>query len=197
MAESKSLIPSEIIEKKIFFLRGQKVMLSSDLAELYQVEPRALIQAVKRNMARFPEDFMFQLTWDELSLLKSHSLISNDSRATVSRSQIVTLKRGLNIKYLPYAFTEQGVAMLSSVLRSQRAVLVNVEIMRAFVRLRQMLATNANLERRLNELERKYDSQFKVVFDAIRQLMASPEKQPKRKSAFNCGKSGQPMGDDD
>jgi hypothetical protein len=168
MAESKSLIPSEIIEKKIFLLRGQKVMLGSDLAELYQVEPRALIQAVKRNMDRFPEDFMFQLTWDELSLLKSHSLISNDSRGTASRSQIVILKRGLNIKYLPYAFTEQGVAMLSSVLRSKRAVLVNVEIMRAFVRLRQMLATNANLERRLNELERKYDSQFKVVFDAIR-----------------------------
>ena len=180
MAESKSLIPSEIIEKKIFFLRGQKVMLSSDLAELYQVEPRALIQAVKRNMDRFPEDFMFQLTWDELSLLKSHSLISNDSRATVSRSQIVTLKRGLNIKYLPYAFTEQGVAMLSSVLRSQRAVLVNVEIMRAFVRLRQILASNAGLERRLKELEKKYDAQFKVVFDAIRRLMAPAEKQPKK-----------------
>jgi len=180
MAESKSLIPSEIIEKKIFLLRGQKVMLSSDLAELYQVEPRALIQAVKRNMNRFPEDFMFQLTWDELSVLKSDSLISNDSRGTLSRSQIVILKRGRNIKYLPYAFTEQGVAMLSSVLRSKRAILVNVEIMRAFVRLRQMLATNANLERRLNELEKKYDSQFKVVFDAIRQLMAAPEKPPKK-----------------
>jgi hypothetical protein len=180
MAESKSLIPSEIIEKKIFFLRGQKVMLSSDLAELYQVEPRALNQAVKRNMARFPEDFMFQLTWDELSLLKSHSLISNDSRATVSRSQIVTLKRGLNIKYPPYAFTEQGVAMLSSVLNSPRAIRVNIEIMRAFVRLRQILASNAGLERRLNELEKKYDTQFKVVFDAIRRLMAPAEKQPKK-----------------
>jgi len=112
--------------------------------------------------------------------LKSHSLISNDSRATVSRSQIVTLKRGLNIKYLPYAFTEQGVAMLSSVLRSQRAVLVNVEIMRAFVRLRQILASNAGLERRLKELEKKYDAQFKVVFDAIRRLMAPAEKQPKK-----------------
>ena len=126
---------------------------------------------------------MFQLTWDELSLLKPHSLISNDSRATVSRSQIVILKRGLNIKYLPCAFTEQGVAMFSSVLRSKRAVLVNVEIMRAFVRLRQMLATNVNLERRLNELERKYDSQFKVVFDAIRHLMAAPEK-PSKKIGF-------------
>ena len=180
MAESKSLIPSEIIEKKIFFLRGQKVMLSSDLAELYQVEPRALNQAVKRNMARFPEDFMFQLTWDELSLLKSHSLITNDSRATVSRSQIVTLKRGLNIKYPPYAFTEQGVAMLSSVLNSMRAIRVNIEIMRAFVRLRQILASNAGLERRLNDLEKKYDAQFKVVFDAIRQLMAPLERPPKK-----------------
>jgi len=180
MAESKSLIPSKIIEKKIFFLRGQKVMLSSDLAELYQVEPRALNQAVKRNMARFPEDFMFQLTWDELSLLKSHSLISNDSRATVSRSQIVTLKRGLNIKYPPYAFTEQGVAMLSSVLNSPRAIRVNIEIMRAFVRLRQILASNAGLERRLNELEKKYDTQFKVVFDAIRRLMAPAERPPKK-----------------
>jgi phage regulator Rha-like protein len=183
MAESKSLIPSEIIEKKIFLLRGQKVMLSIDLAELYQVEPRALIQAVKRNMDRFPEDFMFQLTWDELSLLKSQSVISNDPRATASRSQIVILKRGLNIKYPPYAFTEQGVAMLSSVLRSKRAVSVNIEIIRAFVRLRQMLASNANLERRLNELEKKYDSQFKVVFDAIRQLMA-PKEAPKKRIGF-------------
>ena len=149
-------------------------MLSSDLAELYQVEPRALIQAVKRNIDRFPDDFMFQLTRDELSLLKSQSVISNDPWATASRSQIVILKRGLNIKYIPYAFTEQGVAMLSSVLRSKRAVLVNIEIMRAFVRLRQMLGTNVNLERRLNELERKYDSRFKVVFEAIRQLMAPP-----------------------
>ncbi len=173
-------LKNEMVARKVLLIRGQKVMLDSDLAELYQVEPRALIQAVKRNMDRFPEDFMFQLTWDELSLMKSQSAISNDPRATASRSQIVILKRGLNIKYLPYAFTEQGVAMLSSVLRSKRAVLVNVEIMRAFVRLRQMLSTNTNLERRLNELEKKYDSQFKVVFEAIRQLMASPEKQPKK-----------------
>jgi hypothetical protein len=104
MGESKSLIPSETIEEKIFLLRGQKMMLSIDLAELYQVEPRALIQAVKRNIDRFPEDFMFQFTWDEVSLLKSHSVISNDPQAMVSRSQIVILKRGLNIKYPPYAF---------------------------------------------------------------------------------------------
>jgi hypothetical protein len=180
MAGSKSLIPSEIIEKKIFLLRGQKVMLSIDLAELYQVETRTLIQAVKRNMDRFPEDFMFQLTRDELSVLKSHSLISNDSRATASRSQIVILKRGLNIKYPPYAFTEQGVAMLSSVLRSKRAIRVNVEIMRAFVRLRKILGSHAGLAHKLEALEKKYDSQFKVVFDAIRQLMAAPERPPKK-----------------
>jgi hypothetical protein len=161
-------------------MHGQKVMLSIDLAWLYQVEPRALIQAVKRNIDRFPEDFMFQLTWDEISVLKSQFLILNNPQAGISKSQIVILKRGLNIKYPPYAFTEQGVAMLSSVLRSKRGVQVNIEIMRAFVRLRQMLASNANLERRLNELEKKYDSQFKVVFDAIRQLMAAPEKPPKK-----------------
>jgi len=178
MVESKSLIPSEVIEKKIFLLRGQKVMLSLHLAELYQVEPKVLTQSVKRNIERFPEDFMFQLNWDEVSRLKSQFVISNAIPRKISRSQFVTLKRGFNIKYPPYAFTEQGVAMLSSVLRSKRAVSVNIEIMRAFVRLRQMLASNANLERRLNELEKKYDAQFKVVFEAIHQLMAAPEKYP-------------------
>ncbi len=172
MSETRSLIASERIEKKIYLLRGQKMMLSIDLAELYKVESRALIQAVKRNIDRFPQDFMFQLTWDEISLLKSQSVISNDSRETASRSQIVILKRGLNIKYPPYAFTEQGVAMLSSVLRSKRAIQVNIEIMRAFVHLRQMIAENAALRHRLVALEKKYDSQFKVVFEAIRQLMA-------------------------
>ena len=155
-------------------------MLSIDLAELYQVEPRALIQAIKRNIDRFPRDFMFQLTWDEVSVLKSQSVISTDPRARTSRSQIVILKRGLNIKYPPYAFTEQGVAMLSSVLRSKRAVQVNIEIMRAFVRLRKILASHADLERKLQDLEKKYDSQFKVVFDAIRQLMAPGEGQEKK-----------------
>ncbi len=155
-------------------------MLSIDLAELYKVESRALIQAVKRNIDRFPQDFMFQLTWDEISLLKSQSVISNDSRETASRSQIVILKRGLNIKYPPYAFTEQGVAMLSSVLRSKRAIQVNIEIMRAFVHLRQMIAENASLRHRLVALEKKYDSQFKVVFEAIRQLMAPSETHAKK-----------------
>ena len=174
MVYQEGIIPVEIIEKKIYFLRSQKVMLSQDLAELYQVEPRALIQAVKRNIERFPEDFMFQLTRDELSLLKSQSVISNAPSPGASRSQVVILKRGYNIKYPPYAFTEQGVAMLSSVLRSKRAIRVNVEIMRAFVRLRKMLSSHVGLARKLDSLEKKYDSQFKVVFEAIRRLMAEP-----------------------
>lgn len=145
-------------------------MVDTDLAELYKVPVKVLNQAVKRNRSRFPEDFMFQLTTEESDSLRSH---------------FVTLKlgRGRHRKYRPFAFTEQGVAMLSSVLRSKRAVQVNIEIMRAFVRLRQMLASNAQLARQLAELEKKYDAQFKVVFDAIRQLMAPPEVK-KRKIGF-------------
>jgi len=140
-------------------------MLSSDLARLYKVEPRALVQAVKRNIARFPEDFMFQIDEKEFRILKSQIVIS--SWGGMRRSN-------------PYAFTEQGVAMLSSVLRSQRAIQVNVEIMRAFVRLRRILASHAQLGRKLDALEKKYDAQFKVVFDAIRELMtpALPNRRP-------------------
>jgi hypothetical protein len=137
-------------------------MLDIDLAWLYGVETRALVQAVKRNAERFPEDFMFQLSQDEFNLLRSQSVISNPKG------------RG-GRRYPPYAFTEQGVAMLSSVLRSRRAILVNVEIMRAFVQLRQMLASHADLSRKLDELEKKYDTQFKVVFTAIRELMKPPQ----------------------
>lgn len=155
-----TVIDEELINQKIFILRGMKVMLSTHLAELYEVEPRALIQAVKRNLDRFPLDFMFQLTWEDME--------------RGSRSQNVILNRGQNVKYLPYAFTEQGVAMLSCVLKSGRAVQVNIEIMRVFVRLRQILSSNKELSRRLDELEKKYDGQFKMVFDAIRQLMAPP-----------------------
>ena len=180
MNDSTNLVPAEIIEKRIFLLRGQKVMLSIHLPDLYQVEPKILIQAVKRNIERFPQDFMFQLTWEEVSLLKSQFVPSNAMSDKFSRSQIVTLKRGLNIKYPPYAFTEQGVAMLSSVLRSKRAVQVNIEIMRAFVKLRQILASHAELARKLEALEKKYDAQFRVVFDAIRQLMTPPEKASKK-----------------
>ncbi len=161
------LIPTEQIEKKILLIRGLKVMLDSDLARLYGVAAKTLNQAVRRNRDRFPDDFMFQLTTDEAKAL---------------RSQFVTLKmgRGEHRKYLPYAFTEQGVAMLSSVLRSKRAVQVNIMIMRAFVRLRQMIASHKDLARRLAELEKKYDSQFKVVFDAIRQLMEPAKPKPRR-----------------
>ena len=166
MVSKQALVPVERIERAILLIRSQKVMLDADLAGLYGVETRVLVQAVKRNLERFPEDFMFQLTKEEADFLTS---------------QIVTLKRGRgqHRKYLPYVFTEQGVAMLSSVLRSQRAIQVNIEIMRAFIRLRQMLASNVELARKLDALEKRYDAQFKAVFDAIRQLMAPPE--PKRR----------------
>ena len=167
-----AIIPIERIEQRIFLLRGQKVMLSSHLAELYGVAPKVLIQAVKRNAERFPEDFMFRLTHQEVTLL---------------RSQIVTLKklgRGEHFKYLPYAFTEQGVAMLSSVLRSKRAIRMNVEIMRTFVRLRHLLSSHAELAAKLEELEKKYDAQFKIVFDAIRQLMSEPAT-PRKQIGFH------------
>ena len=169
--KSGVVIPMEQIEHAIFLIRGQKVMLDSNLAELYGVATKVLIQAVKRNIERFPADFMFQLTIEETDLL---------------RSQIVTLKtgRGRHRKYLPYAFTEQGVAMLSSVLHSARAIHVNIEIMRAFVRLRQMLASNTDLARKLATLEKKYDAQFRVVFDAIRELMTAPEPKKKRPIGF-------------
>lgn len=154
----------EHIARSILMFRGQKILLDADLAELYEVETRALVQAVKRNLTRFPEDFMFQLTNQELTAIRSQSVIASRR----------------NTRHLPYAFTEQGVAMLSSVLRSDRAVRVNIEIMRAFVRLRQILVSNANLSRKLDALEKKYDKQFRVVFDAIRRLMIPPE--PRKRS---------------
>lgn len=165
MGKRKSMIHIERIEETIFIVRGQKVMLSPNLAELYQIEPRALVQAVKRNIERFPEDFMFQLTNEEFKNLKSQIVISSWGGARRGR---------------PYAFTEQGVAMLSSVLRSKRAVQVNIEIMRAFVRLRQMLATHKALARKLAALEKEYDEQFKIVFEAIHELMMPPEKAKKK-----------------
>jgi hypothetical protein len=155
---------AELIEQQIILLRSQRVMLSTTLALLYKVEPRVLIQAVKRNAARFPKDFMFQLTEHEFHDLKS---------------QIVISSWGGMRRAFPYAFTEQGVAMLSSVLNSRRAVQVNIEIMRAFVRLRRILASHVQLARKFDALEKKYDHQFRVVFDAIRELMAPPP--PNRK----------------
>jgi hypothetical protein len=172
--ENRSLIPSERIDQSILMIRNQKVMLSTDLAGLYGVEPRALIQAVKRNIERFPDDFMFQLNADEFEILKSQTVISSSGGWGGSR------------RAAPYAFTEQGVAMLSTVLRSPRAVAVNIEIMRAFVRLRRLLASHVDLARKLVSLEKKYDSQFKVVFDAIRQLMQPPAVKPKREIGFHA-----------
>ena len=149
-------------------------MLDTDLAQLYDVATKTLNRAVKRNIARFPVDFMFQLTAEEAERL---------------RFQFGTLKtgRGRHRKYRPYAFTEQGVSMLSSVLRSERAVRVNIEIMRAFVQLRQMLASHADLARKLAALEKKYDAQFKIVFDAIRELTVPPEPSRKRRIGFLSG----------
>ncbi len=164
-----TLLPIKNIERKIYFIRHQKVMLSSDLADLYQVEPRALVQAVKRNIERFPIDFMFQLSDEEFSLLKSQSVIS--SWGGIRRAT-------------PYAFTEQGIAMLSAVLKSPRAIQVSIEIIRVFVHLRQLLSSNKELSKKLALMENKYDQQFKVVFDAIRQLMNPPAISIKKKIGF-------------
>jgi hypothetical protein len=161
MSRAGSLIPVERIERAILLIRGQKVMLDRDLAALYGVGTGVLNQAVSRNRKRFPDDFMFQLSAEELADWKSQFVISNPSAK-------------MSVRRRPYAFTEQGVAMLSSVLRSDRAVQVNVEIMRTFVRFRELISSHKELARRLDELERKYDDKFRVVFDAIRQLMAPP-----------------------
>ena len=164
----RDLIPHEQIEHSILLLRGQKVMLSTDLAKLYGVAPRALVQAVKRNRKRFPTDFMFQLSFQEVRNLKS---------------QIVTSSWGGIRRAAPYAFTEQGVAMLSSVLNSERAIRVNIAIMRAFVKLRELVGAHKELAGKLAELERRvtsHDGHIKSLFDAIRQLMKPAEPKPRR-----------------
>lgn len=165
---------------RIRTVRGQKVLLDADLAELYGVATKVLVQAVKRNLQRFPADFMFHLTEQELRALRSQIVTLDDAHERPKG-------RGQHAKYSPYAFTEQGVAMLSSVLRSERAVQVNVAIMRAFVRLRGLIGHNRELARRLDDLESRYDQQFKVVFDAIRELMAPPPPERKRKIGFVQG----------
>jgi hypothetical protein len=167
MGGTRSVLPAKKIERAIFVLRGERVMLDEDIAALYGVETKALVRAMKRNLVRFPRDFMFQLGAEEVEIL---------------RCQIGTSSWG-GRRYRPYAFTEQGVAMLSSVLRSERAVRVNIEIMRAFVRLRHVMSTQADLLRRLDELEQRYGSQFKAVFDALRSLMAAPDA-PRRRIGF-------------
>lgn len=163
-----NIVPVETIQGKIMVMRGKKVMLDKDIAALYEVDPRALRQQVKRNLDRFPEDFMFELTKDELVLVVSQNVTPSKKRFGGS---------------LPYVFTEQGIAMLSSVLTSPRAVQVNIQIMRTFAKLREIMASHGELRIRIEEMEEKYDHSFKVIFKAIKQLMEEPEK-PQRKIGF-------------
>ena len=169
-----SIVPSEIIQNKIYLIRGKKVMLDSDIAELYGVSTKRLNEQVRRNIDRFPEDFMFILSKEE-----SDSL----------RSQFATLKkgRGQHSKYLPYAFTEHGAIMAATILNSPRAVEMSIFIVRAFVKLREMLISHKDLKHKIEEMEKKYDSQFKIVFNAIKELMSQPEK-PVRKIGFKTEK---------
>jgi len=169
-AKTSRLVPEESIEGKILLIRGKKVMLDRDLASLYEVSTKRLNEQVKRNKKRFPEDFMFQLTKEE-----KNELVANCDRFEL-------LKHATT---LPYVFTEQGVAMLSSVLKSERAILVNIQIMRTFTKLRVILMSHKDLQRKIEDMEKKYDHQFKVVFEAIKQLLTPPEKKPKRRIGFH------------
>jgi hypothetical protein len=177
------VLKPENVAQLVFFIRGEKVLLDADLAMLYGVEARSLNQAVARNRKRFPADFMFQLSTEEYENIRSQFVTTSAERKlsssqSVMRSQIVISNTGRGgRRYLPYAFTEQGVAMLSSVLRSARAVEVNIAIMRTFVQLRRLMDTNRDLARKIEGLEKKYDEQFAVVFEAIKQLIAPPKKQ--------------------
>jgi hypothetical protein len=171
-----AIAPAEAIERHILLIRGHKVMLDVDLAQLYGVTTSALNQAVKRNRGRFPEDFMFALNRSEFENWRSHFVISNPNAK-------------MSLRRRPYAFTEQGVATLSSVLRSERAVMVNVAIIRTFVRLRHLLSTHKDLARKLAALERKYDARFRVVFEAIKGLM-EPTERPVRQIGFRAPESG-------
>ena len=166
--KTKAVIPVEAIVSKIIYIRAERVILDRDLAEMYGVETRVLKQAVRRNIGRFPDDFMFELTKKEQDSL---------------RSQFVTLKRGQHSKYPPFAFTEQGVAMLSSVLNSDRAIRVNIAIMRIFTQLRKMIVSHKDLKHKIEAMEKKYDKQFRIVFEAITQLIEEDEK-PKKKIGY-------------
>jgi ORF6N domain len=190
---SKEIVPAEQIPLRIRHFRGEKVLLDFDLATLYGVATKALNQAVKRNRERFPDDFMFQLTTEEVLSLRSQTVTSSlqdteKQKIMKNWSQIVTSSpKHRGTKYRPYAFTEEGIAMLSSVLKSKRAVKVNIAIMRAFVKLRSLLETNRELARKFSELERrvdKYDEEIAAILEAIRQLMAPPEK-PRREIGFH------------
>ena len=159
---AKFLIPQKVIENKILLFKGKKVMLDRDLAILYKVPTRRLNEQVKRNIERFPKDFMFQLTKEELGDWRSQIAMSNSGKMGIRRK--------------PYAFTEQGVAMLSSVLNSKVAIQVNIQIMRTFTRLKEVIMSHKGIQRKIENMERKYDQQFRVVFDAIKQLLIPPEK---------------------
>ena len=160
-----SAASTDHVDNLILLIRGRKVILSYHLADLYEVQVRVLLQAVKRNSDRFPEDFMFQLTLDEVDSLRSQNVILNVG------------KRGHNIKYLPFAFTQEGIAMLSSILRSPRAILVNIAIMRTFVKLRELMNSHRELAQKIESLERRYDGQFKVVFNSIRKIIDAQPKE--------------------
>ena len=164
-----TLVPIELIASKIYLIRGKKVMLDRDLAELYGVETKVLKQAVKRNIDRFPSDFMFEMTRSEFENWRSQFVTSKSDR--------------MGLRYRPMVFTEQGVAMLSSVLRSKRAIHVNIQIIRAFTQLRKMLSTHEDLKRKIESMEKKYDEQFQIVFEAIKQLLSEEDK-PKKKIGY-------------
>ena len=173
--QSVSLVPVEIIQSKIYLIRGHKIMLDKELAELYGVSTKRLKQQVRRNLKRFPLDFAFELTWEE-------------AEKVASRLQNATLNKGQNIKYLPFAFTEQGVAMLSSVLNSDRAIEVNIQIMRVFTRLREIMASHKDLARKVEDLEQKFHEKFQehdkkiiLIFNAIKELLADKEESAKKK----------------
>lgn len=169
----KSIISTNSIAEYIYVVRGVKVMLDQDLAVLYEVQTKVLKQAVRRNIKRFPDDFMFELTKEEYQSL---------------RSQSVTLKRGQHSKYLPFAFTEQGITMLSGILTSERAIAVNIEIMRAFIQLRSIAFTVQKIEDKINELEKKYNKNFAIVFEALRQLIQQ-KKEPRKQIGFKSKKN--------
>ena len=170
---SKDIVVPELIEQKILYIHGHKVLLDKDLSVLYGVDTKQLKRQVKRNIDRFPNDFMFELTTVEYT--------------EYLRSQFGTLAQGKYSKYLPYAFTEQGVAMLSSVLKSKRAIQVNIQIMRTFINLRKLLSSNADLLKKIEAMEKKYDTQFKIVFETIKQLLDIKVK-PKTEIGFKYKK---------
>jgi hypothetical protein len=184
----KALVPLEHIEQAIFLIRGEKVIFDADLAALYGVTTKRLNEQVKRNRQRFPEDFMFRLSWEEAKALRSQIAALNAPGLAVSRSQIATLKRGKNIKYRPYAFTEHGAIMAASVLNSERAVTVSVYVVRAFVKLRHMLAAHKELALKLEELQRKvegHDREIVAIVEALRELMAPPPEPSRKRIGFH------------